>query len=665
MSNMTEKLEKYFNLVYNIPLISRGGVRKGIHGIEEINGEFYATHFHLKNYVAKGPLIGFINSITSMELFDLARRDNEDFLRWPKVRYSDYNYDIQKYKLSWIIRLYKSESRKYRNDSRMAVSFSNFRRFQRLDKLSMEGVTFLVGKNNSGKSTVVKAILLVLDYLQTQQGNTFSFAKSILNDVNIVTFDRAITSNSNAQSIEFNISIGSVQCRMEISGRPNSTNAELVYFELRDISRGNRVRVNYLKRTIKWEVDFAAIQQKDNVRERQEAFKQYDYYNLEIKKIDNQLDGESNRIDVYSKENLQLKQDRNFLIEKLNTLRKMMEQRNYFVHGLFDSVEKFDSTEEANRFRNVTGFELNFLGPLEIDKLNKLNNYIRSNIEVISNDQYLTSLKHVDLTEREKDEISKNRYFAKKIAASKFGNLYLDSLNETLNHFNKDQFVYLGANPTKQNALFLIRDSGNPLAQAIHEFHQIGSQKDSSEYAFIRKWMKSFEVGDDFNIEIRAGEAYEVLILESSNQDKSIKNINLSDKGMGSLQVMMILFRLACLMRTNRNEAKRVHILVEEPELNLHPALQSKLTELFYEVHEEYGFNFIIETHSEYMIRKSQVLVKETNSSRLKSKHPFKVYYFDVEKGPYEMRYREDGLFMDEFGSGFFDVSANLTFDIL
>ena len=50
-------------------------------------------------------------------------------------------------------------------------------------------------------------------------------------------------------------------------------------------------------------------------------------------------------------------------------------------------------------------------------------------------------------------------------------------------------------------------------------------------------------------------------------------------------------------------------IVIEEPETNLHPALQSKLADLFIECYEKYDIQFIIETHSEYLIRKLQYLI--------------------------------------------------------
>lgn len=72
------------------------------------------------------------------------------------------------------------------------------------------------------------------------------------------------------------------------------------------------------------------------------------------------------------------------------------------------------------------------------------------------------------------------------------------------------------------------------------------------------------------------------------------------------------------------------------------------------------------------MLRKSQVMVNKmnfTNEKELLSKnHPFSVYYFDNQgrnKPCYEMIYRIDGKFSNQFGPGFFDESTNLLFEIL
>jgi hypothetical protein len=55
------------------------------------------------------------------------------------------------------------------------------------------------------------------------------------------------------------------------------------------------------------------------------------------------------------------------------------------------------------------------------------------------------------------------------------------------------------------------------------------------------------------------------------------------------------------------------------------------------------------------------------DEEELKKESPFMVYYVDgqnKELPAYAMEYRTDGKFANEFGSGFFDESSNLAFEL-
>lgn len=100
----------------------------------------------------------------------------------------------------------------------------------------------------------------------------------------------------------------------------------------------------------------------------------------------------------------------------------------------------------------------------------------------------------------------------------------------------------------------------------------------------------------------------------------------------------------------------------------MHPAFQSKLADLFFEVEQEFGFSFLIETHSEYLVRRAQVIVamqNYENEKDLDRKNPFRVFYFPENKNPYDMQFRTDGNFSREFGTGFYDEATNLLFQII
>ena len=72
----------------------------------------------------------------------------------------------------------------------------------------------------------------------------------------------------------------------------------------------------------------------------------------------------------------------------------------------------------------------------------------------------------------------------------------------------------------------------------------------------------------------------------------------------------------------------------------------------------------IVETHSEYMIRRSQVIVAQIAAQKgyiqdeLDQNNPFKVLYFPEDGKPYDMHYKVNGDFEHLFGEGFFDAAA-------
>jgi hypothetical protein len=108
-------------------------------------------------------------------------------------------------------------------------------------------------------------------------------------------------------------------------------------------------------------------------------------------------------------------------------------------------------------------------------------------------------------------------------------------------------------------------------------------------------------------------------------------------------------------------------IAVEEPEIHLHPDYQAKLAELFMSA-SEYKIHFIVETHSEYLIRRSQVIVAERkyeSNAEVEKECPFQTYYVPNGGLPYSLGYRNDGKFQEKFGSGFYDEASNLAFEIL
>lgn len=196
-----------------------------------------------------------------------------------------------------------------------------------------------------------------------------------------------------------------------------------------------------------------------------------------------------------------------------------------------------------------------------------------------------------------------------------------------------------------------------------------GFQKQVKE--FIREWMDKFEIGVDFT-----KSKNELLI----KNDEDEEGEPLSQKGTGTKHFMTLLFNVTRHMVEHVGKFSVLPLLlIEEPEQNLHPKLQSLMMDFIWDIvitqrkwirefcdkNAKHDLQIIVETHSEYIIRKSQQYVKAYCKFGDIEICPFKTFYFPTDKAPYDMKYTETGRFERRFGSGFYDEAAKLSFDIL
>lgn len=137
----------------------------------------------------------------------------------------------------------------------------------------------------------------------------------------------------------------------------------------------------------------------------------------------------------------------------------------------------------------------------------------------------------------------------------------------------------------------------------------------------------------------------------------------ITDVGFGFSQVLPILVQLSVM-------PEDATLLIEQPELHLHPSAQTKLATIFSEAANS-NKKVIIETHSEHLLRGLQVCIsnkaakKGTVNARLKNtdvsikyvpRHPEKVKTIGID---------EYGELTDNWPSGFFDEAFNSSFKLI
>lgn len=192
---------------------------------------------------------------------------------------------------------------------------------------------------------------------------------------------------------------------------------------------------------------------------------------------------------------------------------------------------------------------------------------------------------------------------------------------------------------------------------------------------FISKWIKEFGIADELLLKPD---------LETGNFKASLrignKETQLADFGLGTNQLLPIIFSLGIHKYLPKSEVfgdvmiPRT-VVIEEPETNLHPALQSKLADMFVDANVKFGVQIIAETHSEYLIRRMQYLVAK-NELQNKNEDTISIandkvniHYINAkldEEGrkAYEINFTKNGQLTESFGKGFLDETTALQFDL-
>lgn len=238
-------------------------------------------------------------------------------------------------------------------------------------------------------------------------------------------------------------------------------------------------------------------------------------------------------------------------------------------------------------------------------------------------------------------------------------------IKESFNAFKAySDFIIIDSARIKPQRLYFDEDISyfNKLLQKF--LHQEYENNNSENYShlpslsFIRKYLRKFDIADDFIVERPSeGLGSRVYLINGSTKEL------LADVGYGINKLFPILFQIVLATRDST-------IFIEEPESNLHPNLQSLFSDMLVDAHNRFRHKFVLETHSEYLIRKLQYLVAEPNTKI--SDKDINIYYLsnpdEMKEGDEQVRLiniRPDGGLTGAFGSGFVDESINLKIELL
>lgn len=562
-----------------------------------------------------------------------------------------------------------------------SISFKNFRRFADFPKLEFGDITILVGGNNAGKSTLLKAFILLVDNLRELKMRnenvfnafwpTFSFDMDHIHQLNLGTYSRAHKLGAR-EGITFEAEIAHFKITFTIAATQeefDSPAATIVGITILDKKRN----IEFWFSPNEMGIDFKELSK--NAPEHRNIMAEYEkqFDELLLRQKDALKTGDITEIASLNEEIAKVQR----IMEQLNlsipaklggtgTGRVFAPASNY-VDGIALDDLTIPSNPLARFLYNWVGYQtlkpaLAEWVPVDLDdpKVKEVMEKPMADWLAEGSDPYSDVRDSMEDGSFNKEDHETNHAFLEdKISTIRE---VAQELNKALYHLNEfDEVFYIQAHAITQRVLYSIDNRNDYMGQVLHRFIRENIQKGTEPDRFLKKWLKAFGIGVDYRVKSIEGEGYTLEISTSENQWQ-----HLADLGMGSNQLVTLLMELATLLKTKGNRQYPI-IIIEEPEQNLHPKVQSLLASLFSELNKERGFKFLIETHSEYFIRHTQVLVAEMGLSEeeLEKQNPFKVYYFPEEGTPYDMKYLTNGHFEESFGEGFFDEAGKWTRELI
>lgn len=518
-------------------------------------------------------------------------------------------------------------------------AINNFRVFVEKINFNIKPLTILTGTNSSGKSSLTKALHLLTE---SYHANGLRRLELMESNLKVGSFDSIKNSLSQQNEITFELEIEAID--------PDSFsyNPPKYYVELNFVEDGLKTfkissgEETLLKRS--WAIDLKTIDE-SFIKLGQGVIKKE-----KLKKLFGSL-STNNLSKVY-----------NSIINYLES--NIAAHTNKEISKVDTKINNYDTVVEEYS-KVIDGLKL--FGKKENRKKVVWDMITEKNVQISEEVIYSVNPTFRDILPLSIIKITDDATLG--LSLKDFVNL--DHFND-LNHFptemlkelfNRFEFIE-GVRATQE--IVYTKQNSPGFYKTLSDLHLNYSEG----FKKLKKWIvdefKLIHLEDDQNIEdvisIKniAGYGYMLQI------KKDGKEIGLNGLGYGVSQLLPILIKVILKPESI--------FIIEEPESNLHPALQSKLADFFAYAIKKISMippRFIIETHSEYLIRKLQFLTaKKKSNLNLKSVDVIIYYFYHPDNIPpgedqiKMIKVLENGTLSDDFGTGFFDESDNIAMSI-
>jgi len=513
------------------------------------------------------------------------------------------------------------------------LNIKNFKSLVDVD-ITIKPITLLFGPNNNGKSSLLNSLFFLSENISKVHTTNFK-----LGNKNLSSYKEVVSFNDEQKDIIFEL-------KTIVDAEIFEKSREKALYELRRV----------------WDEDKNKITKLIELEEN----------------IVNRLNGKGIKANIIFSNNV----DDKMLSRKLKRTDIFIDDKKVLSVN-FDKVYFIEDEEGhvsavLDLYSNKGGIKLYFHKNVEIEKL--LSERLEKHFQEIINTN-ISKLERADNSIAEPLLLGKtnvvfvNAFLRRLLHLYEYNN-YLEYFRredkfELSNEFTEDIFnqfteiVYLFSHlMTSQWGISLpnFNEYLGPLRERPKHKYLINGDVDYSR-DFYFEHIVGLEYGDEIADAIENAEEILPFFFEDASltlkKDEDIGRLffkqrnamfNLAEASSGLLQLLPILIKKPKV--------------IEQPELHLHPKLQAKFADLFVYWLTEKKKEVIVETHSEHLLRRLQVLVAKGQVSS----DDVVVYYFDKKDGEtkiIKMEMEENGLFKNNWPEGFFDDKANLTFALM
>ena len=288
----------------------------------------------------------------------------------------------------------------------------------------------------------------------------------------------------------------------------------------------------------------------------------------------------------------------------------------------------------------------------------------------------ILSLGTLDFNEKQKyvnDIVDTLESLPERYVTERFPLFYLSGV-EFIRDFFNDKIKYLGPLREEPRSLYPLESNGNTFdlglkgenTAAVFENNKTRKIKYVNPKYFeggkvgelkpeegtlseaINAWLVYLGVANEMNTNDKGKVGHELKITtDISNMEQDLTHV-----GVGVSQILPIL--VMCFLA-----GKGDSIILEQPELHLHPKVQTRLADFFVSMN-ALGKQCLLETHSEYLINRLRYLVAKSDDDRVAK--GTMIYFVEKEDG--HSKYRSITInkygVIDEWPKGFFDESEDI-----